>query len=521
MTSLARACATEIAEKIRNGEIRTKEELEDVKRVLSKKWNLAALIRNSDILKVLSPEEREKFKHLLLKRPVRSASGVVVVAVMTPPTKCPGTCIYCPQGKDAPKSYTGFEPATMRAKQLGYDGYEQVKYRLKQLESIGHAVQKVELILMGGTFPALPAEEQRIFVKRCFDALNGVEASSLEEAHKMNEGARHRCVALTIETRPDYCKQEHINLMLELGTTRVELGVQTLDERVLELVKRGHTIRDVVEATQLLKDSGLKVCYHMMPGLFQSKEEDVAMFKKLFTDERFMPDMLKIYPVLVIEGTTLYDMWKRGEFKPLSSEGAAELIAEVKRFVPEWCRIMRVQRDIPANLIVDGVKASNLRELALEKAERMGVKCRCIRCREAGHRYYKHDVLPEKPEVVVREYRASKGREFFISYEDLSNDVLLGFCRLRFPYRPFREELKENTAIVRELKVFGAALPLSVRSGFSFQHRGIGRMLMEKAEEIARGDGYEKLAVISAIGTREYYRKLGYERRGAYMVKEL
>ncbi len=511
----------ELVQLVKSGKIRSKSELEDFKKRLSKKYGLERLPRNSEILQALSPEERDKFLHILLKRPVRSASGVVVVAVMTPPANCPGKCIYCPQGRNAPKSYTGYEPATMRAKRLDYDAYSQVKYRLKQLEATGHSAEKVELILMGGTFPALPEDVQVSFVKRCFDALNGVDASSLKEAHRINERAKHRCVALTIETRPDYCMERHIDLMLEMGTTRVELGVQSLNEEVLELVRRGHGVEGVIKSTQLLKDAGLKVCYHIMPGLFQSPEEDIRMFRRLFSDEKFMPDMLKIYPVLVVEGTELYDMWKRGEFKPLSSEEAADLIAEIKRFVPPWCRIMRVQRDIPANLIVDGVKASNLRELAWKKASKKGIRCRCIRCREAGHRFYKDGIMPENPEIEVRKYRASGGTEFFISYEDVELDVLLGFCRLRFPYKPIRDELKEGTAIVRELKVFGSSLPLGKRSSLSFQHRGVGAMLLRMAEEIASENGFERLAVISAVGTREYYRKLGYELDGVYMIKKL
>ncbi len=511
----------ELVVKIREGDIKTKRQLERAKRLVSDKYGLAEIIRNSELLEMLEESEKQKYRVLLMKRPVRSASGVVIVAVMAPPASCPGRCIYCPQGKDAPKSYTGYEPASMRAKRMGFDPYKQVSHRINQLEAVGHATDKVELIIMGGTFPSLPAEEQKHFIKRCFDALNEKDAKTLEEAHNLNEKARHRCVALTIETRPDFCKEEHINLMLEFGTTRVELGVQSLNEEVLRKVNRGHSVDDVVRATQLLKDSGLKVCYHLMPGLFQSMEEDIDMFRKLFKDERFMPDMLKIYPTLVIEGTELFEMWKKGEYVPLDNESAAEIIARAKAFIPEWCRIMRVQRDIPARLISAGVTASNLREHVQKKAKELGIRCRCIRCREAGHKFYKENLVPEKEEMVVRAYKASRGKEFFISIEDTEKDILLGFCRLRFPCKPFRPELRDNVAVVRELKVFGTALPLSIRSKLSFQHKGYGRRLMKKAEKIAKAHGYEKLAVISAVGTRAYYRKLGYEREGVYMVKEL
>jgi len=259
-----------------------------------------------------------------------------------------------------------------------------------------------------------------------------------------------------------------------------------------------------------------------MPGLFQTPEEDIRMFKKVFADERFKPDMIKIYPALVVKGTKLYEMWKEGKYKPLEDDEAAELIAKVKEFVPVWCRIMRVQRDIPAYLIEAGVKSSNLRELVLEKAKEKGIKCRCIRCREAGHKWLKERILPKKAEIMVRCYKASKGKEYFISYEDEEQDILLGFCRLRIPdfENVFIDEIKES-GIVRELKVFGFSLNLGKKDKFSFQHRGIGRMLMEKAEEICKEEGLKKISVIAAIGTREYYKKLGYKKGKYYMVKEI
>jgi len=512
----------EIKNKIVSGEIETKKDLEKFKAKVAKKYDLGRIIKNSEILERMSNEEKEKFLHILIKRPVRTISGVCVVAVMTPPKNCPGQCIYCPGGKTSPKSYTGKEPAAMRAGMFDYDAYKQVKFRLRQLEKIGHNTEKVEIIIMGGTFLSLKKEDREEFVKGIYDALNGEKSSSLEEAKLKNEKAKHRCVALTIETRPDFCGKREILEMLNYGTTRVEIGVQVLNDEIYEFVKRGHTVKDVVEATKLLKDSGLKVVYHLMPGLFQTLEEDIRMFKKVFTDPNFMPDMIKIYPALVIKGTKLYEMWKNGKYKPLEDEEAAELIAKVKGFIPVWCRIMRVQRDIPAYLIEAGVKSSNLRELVLKKAKEMGIKCRCIRCREAGHKWLKEKVIPKKGDVIVRCYNASKGKEYFISYEDVEQDILLGFCRLRIPdfKNVFIEEIK-NSGIVRELKVFGFSLNLGKKDKFSFQHRGIGKLLMREAEEICMKEGLKKISVIAAIGTREYYKKLGYKKGKYYMVKEL
>ncbi len=512
----------EIKNEIINDNVKSKKELERLKAKIAKKYGLNRIIKNSEILEIMKNEEKERFLHLLIKRPVRTISGVCVVALMTKPQNCPGHCIYCPGGKTSPKSYTGNEPAAMRAKMLNYDSYRQVRFRLKQLEKIGHNTEKVEIIIMGGTFLSLKKEEKIKFVKGIYDALNDEKSLSLEEAKLKNEKSKHRCVALTVETRPDFCGKKEIIEMLDYGTTRVEIGVQVLNDKIYEFIRRGHKIKDVVKATKLLKDSGLKVVYHLMPGLFQTPKEDIKMFKRIFTDQKFMPDMIKIYPTLVVKGTKLYEMWKKCEYTPLDDEKAAEIIAEVKKFVPVWCRIMRVQRDIPAYLIEAGVKSSNLRELVLKKAEEKGIKCRCIRCREAGHKLLKEGVFPKEGKMVVRKYEASGGKEYFISYEDVEQDILLGFCRLRIPdfENVFIDEIKDS-GIVRELKVFGFSLNLGKKDKFSFQHRGIGKMLMTEAERICEEEKIDKISVIAAVGTREYYKKLGYKKGKYYMVKKL
>ncbi len=494
--------------------------LDNLKRIASKRYNLPFLLRNADIVKYASKEEMERIKEILQMKTIRSISGVVIVSVMIPPLPCPGRCIYCPVSSIAPKSYTGNEPAALRARMFNYDSYKQVEARLKQLRSQGHDTNKVEIIVMGGTFPSYGLSFQEHFIKGIYDALNGFKASSLEEAMKINETAKQRCVSLTIETRPDFAKERHIDVMLKYMATRVELGVQVVNEKVLRWIKRDHGIKEVVEATQKLKDSAYKVGYHIMPG-FQSMERDVKMFRRIFNDQRFRPDMLKIYPVLVIKGTELYEMWKRGEYKPLTTEEAAELIALAHKYIPEYVRVMRVQRDIPAYAIEDGVRMSNLRDLVYKKMEELGIECREIRYREAGHKYVREGILPKHIDIVVRKYKASYGWEYFISAEDVEQDILVGYIRMRFPYEPHREEISKEDALIRELKVVGKQIPIGLRKKYGMQHKGIGRMLLRKAEEIAKDKGKEEMHIISAIGTREYYRKFGYTLNGVYMSKKL
>ncbi|MCP8306410.1 MAG: tRNA uridine(34) 5-carboxymethylaminomethyl modification radical SAM/GNAT enzyme Elp3, partial [archaeon] len=418
-----RIACSEIAEALMaKGQV-TKEELDFLKRVVCKKYHLERYPSNSMILSSLPPEKHEDFKEILKIKPVRTASGIVVIAVMTKPYPCAhGACVYCPGGQrfSSPQSYTGEEPAALRGVQNEYDPFKQVSARLDQLRAIGHDVGKAELILMGGTFLNFPIDYQKDFVKRCYDALNGIESKSLEEAKRRAEYAKIRNVGLTIETRPDFCKEEHVDLMLEYGVTRVEIGVQNLDDEIYEIVKRGHGVMDVEEAFRTAKDSALKVVAHMMPGLPGSNpERDFYSFYRLFNDPEFKPDMLKIYPTLVVESSELYRWYLDGNYQPYDDETTIKLLAKVKSIVPKWVRIMRVQRDIPARLIVAGVKKSNLRELVQKELSRMGHKCRCIRCREVGIKRLKYgiDVKPENIRLLRHDYNASKGVEVFISYE--------------------------------------------------------------------------------------------------------
>jgi elongator complex protein 3 len=448
---------------------------------------------------------------------------------MTEPSPCPhGKCSYCPTGENAPQSYTGFEPAALRGKRSDFDPFIQVRDRLSQLHLVGHNVEKTELIIMGGTFPARTLNYQRLFVKRCFDAMNSfgkakkIISKDLKDAQDFNERAIARNVGVTFETRPDFGKEKHVDFMLELGATRVELGVQTLSEEVYNRVNRGHALGDVIDSTRIIKDSGLKVGYHMMPGLFSRPQEDLQMFEKLFSNPDFKPDMLKIYPTLVLEGTELYKLWKQGGFEPPTAEECIDLIVNVKKRLPKWVRTMRIQRDIPAPLIAAGVKKGNLGELVQERLDEEGFKCRCIRCRDAGHMAYKKGVNASNLEVMVEKYPSSGGREWFISMEDKENDLLSGYLRMRFPSsKAHRWEVESGTALIRELKILGEALKIGERSSIDEQHHGMGRALLYKAEEIAVEKGISQLLVKSAVGTKGYYLKLGYSELGPYMAKTL
>lgn len=483
---------------------------------ISSKYSLSTLPKRRDILKYIRNEE---IRHLLTVRPSRSASGVIVISAMPMPYSCPhGRCIYCPGGIEinTANSYTHTSPASIAAQKHNFDPYTQVKSKLDKFNEHGHDISKVEIVIVGGTFLFMPIDYQEYFIKSCYDALNGFKAKSLEEAIRYNEKAYSRNVGLTIETKPDYCKSKHIDLMLRYGATKVEIGVQALSNKVYQLVNRGHTLDDVIEAFKVARDAGYKIVAHMMPGLpGSSLEEDYNYFVQLFNDDRFKPDMLKLYPTLVIEGTGLYKMYKEGMYKPYNEEQMIELLARVKSRVPRWIRIMRMQREVDESEIIAGAKHGNLRQLVLARLAKEGKKCNCIRCREAGLKNERID----NPEIVREVYTASDGREYFISIED--NDILLGFLRLRIPSRDaYRQEIRGyRCCIVRELHVYGRALALGEKDLKSYQHKGYGSMLMSEAENIAIKNNLKKILVISAVGTREYYRRLGYKLEGAYMVK--
>ena len=515
-----------IASRILEENIRGEKDIQRIKSQVSKEFKLRTMPSNPDILR-FSEKDREKLRNVLKLKPVRSISGIIILSVMTQPFECPhGRCSYCPRYPGAPISYTGKEPAAMRAIQNEFDPSRQIRTRLKQLGEMGHNLQKIELIIQGGTFNSTPEWYREWFMLKIMEGLLGYRPRNYKEAVLAAEKSKHRLIGMTIETRPDQANEEQIDWMLEKGFTRVELGVQTLYDDVYKKVKRGHTVREVINSTRRLKDAGFKVCYHMMPGLPDtSLGMDLNIFRLLFENENFKPDMLKIYPTLVLEGTELYEWWKNGLYEPYTTEDASYLIEAVKsNLIPKWVRIMRIQRDIPAYEIRAGVKKGNLREIVQKRLKSHGLRCKCIRCREFGHRMLRGQIKEEgRLEVIIHTYTASRGIEYFISVEDLTNDALIGFLRLRKPSdKAWRPEIASYEAfIIRELHVYGEALPLGFKSEESWQHRGIGSTLLKKAEEVALEKGAEKIVVISGIGVREYYFKHGYFRDGPYVSKML
>jgi len=516
-----------IIEEIENGEIEEKDTIEQRKKDLCGKTSFDGMPKNSDILK-FTEEDEEAAKKLLKTKPMRTISGIANIAIMARPAPCGGGCIYCPKGKDAPQSYTGKEPATRRAIRNQYDPYDQAIDRLEQYEKNGHSIEKSKLIVMGGTFPFQDPEYQKEFVKRSFDAFNTFpegseleESDTIEEAQLKNETAEVRNVGITFETRPDICETKHIDRILEMGGTRTEMGVQTVFDETHEKTNRGHGMDKVVESTKRLKNAGFKVAYHLMLGLpGEGYEEDIEKFKEAFSNQDYQPDEVKIYPCEVIQGTELYRQYEEGEFDPIDDEEAKERLKEVlTNHMPPHVRVKRVMRDIPSTEVDAGPQLTNMRQMALQEMHKDGKRCRCIRCREVGHQKAKHGREPKEVELVERDYKASGGEEYFLSYEDTDQDIIMGFVRLRAPPESFRPEIDENTLIVRQLKVLGASTAIGADG--DVQHTGYGKRLMEKSEQKAKDLGKNKVVVISAIGTREYYRKLGYEKEGPYMVKKL
>jgi len=523
---------SEIIDLIVSKKIKSKEELHKTKVKLCKKYKINNVPSDSSILERLpkdfSEEDRLYSISLLRRKAMRTISGVAIVAVMTSPESCPhGLCVPCPGGpvSDTPQSYTGYEPAALRAGLNNYDPFLQTLNRIKQLQAIGHDTSKIDLIIMGGTFTARSPFYQSWFVKRCFDAMNNCESKNLSDAKIKNETADCRCIGLTVETRPDWFRLSHIDQSLSLGATRVELGIQTVYDDILYNIDRGHTVIDSVLATRIAKDSGFKICYHIMPGLPGSNfQKDIKGFLEIFENPDFKPDMIKIYPTLTIKGTRLYDMWKQGEYEPMSTQKAAKLIAEFKTYVPEWVRIQRIQRDVPSQYINAGVKKSNLRQIVKEELESHGKKCRCIRCREIGHKSLKQKIKIDSNEISLDTifYNASESEEVFISLILESYDAIIGFLRLRHITNSHRPELQKPCMMIRELKVVGRELAVDTYSDKGVQHKGFGKELIAEAERISKEEFDNKnLFVISGIGVKQYYRKLGFKDNGVYLSKHI
>lgn len=442
-----------------------------------------------------------------IRKPTKTISGITPVAVMLPPRACEhGTCLYCPS-LDVPQSYTPKSPVVMRAAEVGYDSYKQVLARIKAFEVMNHPTEKIELIIMGGTFLEYPKKFQYEFIKNCYDALNGKKSTTLEQAQKLNEKAKHRCVALCVETRPDECIK-YIKQMREFGVTRVELGVQMPDDKIYKKIKRGHTVMDVADATKALKDAGFKIGYHIMPGLPGSNpKKDLQLFKKIFSDERFKPDQLKIYPCQVIKGSKLEEEFWKKRYKPYTKEQTEKLLKQMMEVVPRYCRVMRVMREIPPEYLIAGTTRIDLRKDVEEELRKEKNKIKEIRFREVG---FNNKDTDKNIKLKITKYRASDGEEYFLEIVN-NEDILFGLLRLR---------ISKGKAIVRELHVYGQSLKLGEK-GKNSQHLGFGKWLMVEAEKISKENKCKKISVISGVGVREYYKKLGYSLENSYMIKEI
>lgn len=502
----------------------------------SKKYKLKGIPRVSDVLAAIPHTYKPKLIPFLKQKPVRTASGVAIVAVMSKPHRCPhiamtgNVCVYCPGGPDSDfeystQAYTGYEPTSMRAIRARYDPYSQARGRVAQLRAIGHEVDKVEYIVMGGTFMSLPIDYKDYFIRNLHDALSGHVSQNVEESIKYSEQSKTKCIGITIETRPDYCLKPHLDEMLSYGCTRIEIGVQSIYESVARETNRGHTVMAVAQSFHLAKDCGFKIVSHLMPDLpNMGLERDLAGFREYFENPLFRSDGLKLYPTLVIRGTGLYELWKTGRYQNYTPEQLVEATANILAMVPPWTRVYRIQRDIPMPLVSSGVEHGNLRELALARMRDLDQVCKDVRTREVGMKQIHEAVTPDNVELVRRDYTANGGWETFLTYEDPKQDILIGLLRLRKASSvAFRKEITEvSSSIIRELHVYGTAVAVSGRDPTRFQHQGYGMLLMEEAERIAREEhGSEKLLVISGVGTRHYYRKMGYELDGPYMSKML
>ncbi len=491
------------------------------------KINLLEIYRELIKKRKISPNKN--LEEILITKKMRSLSGVTVVAILTKPYPCPHDCVYCPTEKNIPKSYLSNEPAVMRAIICNFDPVKQIKNRLTALEKMGHPTDKIELIIIGGTFSSLPFKYQKSFIKKCFETCNNKKFKTLKKAQKINEKAKYRIVGLSVETRPDHINEKEIKKFRDLGVTKIEIGVQSLNNKILDLNNRGHGVAETIQATKLLKDAGFKINYHLMPDLPGSNlKTDKEIFKRIFKDENFQPDMLKIYPCMVTKEAKIYQWYKKGKYKPYSDKTLINLLAEIKKDIPYYVRIVRVIRDIPAPSIVAGSKISNLREIVTKEMKERGWQCKCIRCREIKNFY---DLKKHEVKLFRYDYPASGGKEIFLSWEDLKRKKIYAFLRLRIPSQIFiggKQVIKvlENAAIIREIHTYGVSVPIGSKIKVAPQHQGLGGKMVQEAEKIVLNDfcpkfKIKKIAVISGVGVRQYWRKFGYRLKDTYMVKNL
>jgi len=468
------------------------------------------LLKNGEIERSITTENE------LTTRPVRTMSGVTPFAVMTKPYICPGICTFCPLELGMPKSYLSDEPAAARARTMNFDPKLQIKSRLNQLVETGHDTDKIELIVIGGTFGNYPEVYKRSFFKDMIDTVNGFVSQTLEKSQIANESAVRRIVGISVETRPDWIDEKEVKLFRELGVTKVQVGVQAFDETILKRIKRGHTLGSVGETTRLLKDAGIKVCYHFMPNLPGSNPKlDLQMAQMMYQDPRFKPDFVKIYPAQVIHGTEMFNEWERGEFTPYDDELLKNVLKKIKKITPPFVRIDRLVRDISKKWVAAGTKTTNMRQYIQTEMKSEGWSCQCIRCREVKARDMA--TTPELRDLLIK---TLGGIEHLLTFE--KDNKLFSLLRLRLPsnHTPLFTELT-GCAIIRELHTYGKTVEHDVKVSTHTQHKGLGKQLMARAEEIAKVSGYKKIAVISSIGTRVYYHKLGYKREGLYMIKNI
>jgi elongator complex protein 3 len=469
-------------------------------------------------------------------KPVRTLSGVTTVTVLTKPYPCPGKCIFCPTDVRMPKSYLPDEPGAMRALEHDFDPYTQVEARIRALANLGHPTDKIELLILGGTWSSYKRDYQEWFIARCFDAMNaplssphfaeqnGGTEGGLPEIHTLNETAPHRNVGLVIETRPDEITPDELRWLRHLGVTKVQMGAQSLDDHILEINKRGHDVECTRKATALLRAAGFKIVLHWMPNLLgatpQSDRED---FARLWND--FCPDEIKIYPNQLLANAELYEYWQRGEFHPYTTEELIDLIADIKPTIPRYCRVNRVIRDIPSNNVVEGNRRTSLRQDIHIEMKRRGTHCECVRCREVRGKPVDMDSLHLDDMV----YPAGAADEHFLSFVT-PDDKLAGFVRLSLPGKDSPQTSMSDldtlagtrgAALIREVHVYGQSLPVGAEKVGAAQHTGLGTRLLEEAESIAHAHGFARMAVISAVGTRQYYLDRGFERGEYYLVKKI
>ncbi len=457
-------------------------------------------------------------------KPIRTLSGVTTVTVLTKAHPCPGGCIFCPTEARMPKSYLPDEPGARRAVQHGFDPFEQVRSRLQALDAVGHPTDKIELLILGGTWDAYPRDYQEWFVRRCFDAMNGVESASLDEAHELNQHTVHRNVGLVIETRPDQITPAQLAWLRRLGVTKVQMGAQSLDDRILALNRRGHTVANTLRATALLRAGGFKIVLHWMPNLLgatptSDREDFSRLWQTADQGTGYCPDEIKIYPTQLLKSAELYQYWERGDYHPYNEEDLIQLVADVKAMTPRYCRINRVIRDIPSYNVVEGSKRSSLRQDAQAELTRRGLRCQCVRCREVRGQVVDPKLLTFDDLI----YQAANAEEHFLSFIT-PDDRLAGYLRLSFPNDTMPKSISHDlagAAIIREVHVYGQSLAVGAVQAGAAQHSGLGTRLIEQAVVLTRSHGFSNLAVISAVGTREYYADRGFSNGQIYMVKPL